>query len=82
MNEDKPVPRSLLRFGTRDLLWAMVVVGLATGWWNQSRQNWAGAHFRWREIYDRGLIDQEPKQVHIEYMNGDTSEVVYPTAPN
>ena len=28
-----------LRFGIRDLLWAMVVVGLAIGWW-ADRERW------------------------------------------
>jgi hypothetical protein len=37
------------RFGIRDLLWAMVVVGLAVGWWVehrklQTRQNWWADH--------------------------------------
>ena len=26
-----------LRFGIRDLLWAMVVVGLAVGWWQAAQ---------------------------------------------
>ena len=27
-----------LRFGVRDLLWAMVVLGLALGWWRTYRR--------------------------------------------
>jgi hypothetical protein len=32
MDENKP-RRRWLSFGIRDLLWAMVVVGLVIGWW-------------------------------------------------
>jgi hypothetical protein len=32
MDESKP-RRRWLRFGIRDLLWAMVVAGLVIGWW-------------------------------------------------
>ena len=38
MEEDSPARRSLLRFGVRDLLWVMVVVGLALGWWLGRRE--------------------------------------------
>jgi hypothetical protein len=31
MDENKP--RRWLSFGIRDLLWAMVVVGMGIGWW-------------------------------------------------
>ena len=77
MDENKHRGR-WLSFSIRDLLWAMVVVGLVIGWSNQSRQNWLGAHARWREIYEGGLMDKEPKQVNIEYMDGGTSEIVFP----
>jgi hypothetical protein len=36
MDESKP-RRRWLSFGIRDLLWAMVVVGLAIGWWTEKR---------------------------------------------
>jgi hypothetical protein len=36
MDEHKP-RRRWLSFGIRDLLWAMVVVGLAVGWWLDHR---------------------------------------------
>jgi|GEM_PF-2991507 len=36
-----------LRFGVRDLLWAMVVVGLVIGWWVDRRQT--VNHYRARE---------------------------------
>jgi len=81
MDENKP-RRRWLSFGIRDLLWAMVVVGLVIGWWNQSRQNWLGAHARWRRIYEAGLMDKEPKQVNIEYTDGGTSEMVFPATHN
>ena len=44
MDENKPARRSHLRYGIRDLLWAMVVVGLAVGWWQSHRQiqTWKG----------------------------------------
>ena len=39
MDENKP-GRRWLSFGIRDLLWAMVVVGLLIGWWlNHDRSN-------------------------------------------
>ena len=37
MDENKP-RRRWLSFGIRDLLWAMVVVGLAVGWWQEHRK--------------------------------------------
>jgi hypothetical protein len=36
MDENKP-RRRWLSFGIRDLLWAMVVVGMGIGWWAQHR---------------------------------------------
>ena len=38
MNENKP-GRRLLSFGIRDLLWVMVVMGLAVALWMQHQQN-------------------------------------------
>jgi hypothetical protein len=38
MDETRPTRRSYLRFGVRDLLWVMVVVGLALGWWLGRRE--------------------------------------------
>jgi len=35
MDENKP-RRRWLSFGIRDLLWAMVVVGLLIGWWRSN----------------------------------------------
>ena len=81
MDENKP-SRRWLSFGIRDLLWAMVVVGLAVGWWNQSRQNWLGTHVRWRRIYEAGLMDKEPKQVNVEYTDGGSSEMIFPAPLN
>ena len=74
MDTNKP-QRRWLSFGIRDLLWAMVVVGLVIGWWNQSRQNWLRAHPRWRQVYESGLMDKEPKQVDIEYRDGGTADI-------
>jgi hypothetical protein len=37
MDEKKP-PRRWLSFGIRDLLWAMVVVGLLIGWWQDRKE--------------------------------------------
>jgi hypothetical protein len=72
----------MFRFTIRDVLWAMVVVGLVIGWWNQSRQNWLGAHTRWRRVYEAGLMDKEPKQVDIKYTDGDTADIVFPAPLN
>ena len=66
----------------RDIFWLTVVVGLAVGWWNQSRQNWLGTHMRWRRVYEAGLMDKEPKQVNVEYTDGGTAEIIFPTTPN
>lgn len=33
------IPMTYLRFGIRDLLWAMIVVGLASGWWLDHRND-------------------------------------------
>jgi len=38
MDENKP-RRRWLSFGIRDLLWAMVVVGLVIGWWLERRNH-------------------------------------------
>jgi hypothetical protein len=35
MDENKP-RRRWLSFGTRDLLWAMVVMGMLAAWWHNS----------------------------------------------
>jgi|GEM_PF-1818618 len=74
MDENKPRPR-WLSFGIRDLLWAMVVLSLMIGWWNQSRLNWLGTHPRWREVHESGLIEREPRFVGIEYRDGGTGDI-------
>ena len=38
MDENKH-RRRWLNFGIRDLLWAMVVVGLGVGWWQDHRES-------------------------------------------
>lgn len=37
MDENKP-RRRWLSFGIRDLLWAMLVVAVAVGWWSHSQR--------------------------------------------
>jgi hypothetical protein len=40
MDEIRPARRSMFRFGIRDLLWAMVVMGLVVGrWMDHQRQS-------------------------------------------
>jgi hypothetical protein len=52
MDENKP-RRSSLSFGTRDLLWAMVVVGLALGWWGGHFSSQAKIRNLRSEVLDR-----------------------------
>jgi hypothetical protein len=40
MDENKPARRSFLRFGMRDVLWAMVVVGFALTWVVEHPDRW------------------------------------------
>jgi hypothetical protein len=58
MDENKP-RRHWLSFGTRDLLWMMVVVGLAAGWW-QTYLSLQKAERRLGETSGIGRVVQPP----------------------
>jgi hypothetical protein len=58
-----------LRFGIRDLLWAMVVVGMGLGWWSehrklQARQGWWADHVN---QYHSGSITEYKRLMEREY---------------
>ena len=72
MDEKPGLRRFSFRFGTRDLLWGMVVVGLSLAWWNESRSNWPTAHPRWREFCEGGDMVREPLFITVEYANGES----------
>jgi len=72
MDKSRP-PQRFLRFGIRDLLWAMVVVGLAIAWWSEARSNWPTAHPRWRAFCEDGEMKRKPKSIAVEYENGEST---------
>jgi hypothetical protein len=68
MDENKP-RQSLPRFGIRDVLWAMVVLGLALGWWAESRNRWSSMHPHWRFLHENGYMWRAMKRIEIIYTN-------------
>ena len=55
--DEKPKSQSVFRFGTRDLLWAMVVLGLGIGFLQQ-RIALIDADGRLRQVENELLISQ------------------------
>lgn len=53
----------MFRFTTRDLLWLMVVVGLASGWWNaeNKKQTQYDQALRALEAENTELLDEQRK---------------------
>ena len=81
MDEHKPASSSFLRFGIRDLLWTMVVVGLAMGWLVEYRHN------RWQAtivqqassfVLPYGLSKPKKAKLVVSYGNGVTIETTMP----
>jgi hypothetical protein len=93
MDENQPPHRSRLRFGIRDLLWAMAFCGALLGWWLEYR------HDRVRQVLieeaemvidmqaegvstyskapDRGYWRNVPVHGKISYPDGTTTEWTY-----
>ena len=76
MDENKP-RRRWLSFGIRDLLWAMVVVGLALGWWEESRHSFRDADLAWSYLHKKGALEKPPTAVQIEYADGTQYNVTW-----
>ena len=55
--------RRWFRFGTRDLLWAMVALGLIIGWW---QEYWRRVEASNEAIAWKRAFDQEIEQRFIE----------------
>jgi len=68
MDENKP-RRRWLSFGIRDLLWAMVVMGLVIALIHE-RLGRGGMAPEWREIRETGLMARRVEAVTIEFWNG------------
>ena len=83
MDENKP-RRRWLSFGIRDLLWAMVVVGMGIGWWAEFRNDRARAKLIEEvnyisvgmEIHESGPV--RPQTATVSYPNGTTIKFVIP----
>ena len=76
MDENKP-RRRWLSFGIRDLLWAMVVVGMGIGWWEESRHSFRGADVAWSYLHKEGALEKTPETVQIDYADGTHYSVTY-----
>jgi hypothetical protein len=85
MDENKP-RRPWLSFGVRDLLWAMVVVGLGLGWWLDRSSLKDSVHYLdWKAYHLMNELDTAEKvevdengNLSFEHNDGILHGVRYP----
>jgi hypothetical protein len=69
MEENKPALRRSLRFGIRDVLWTMLVVGLVLGWW-MDRRNFRHSESILLHMVTEARMEAENAQYEVEQWRG------------
>jgi hypothetical protein len=69
MEENKSALRRSLRFGIRDVLWTMLVVGLVLGWW-MDRRNFRHSESVLLHMVTEARMEAENAKYEVEQLRG------------